>query len=461
MAGRGGLPDLASMPNRDFYEVLSVPRTADAEAIRKAYRRKALRCHPDKTGQDPANIELFQLVQRAYEVLSDEKKRRIYDQYGERGVVLMESMGDVAPFIDPDILLAMNTLFFVGTLIAALLIMFPAFISVRADNKVFWSWGVVFIPLFIVDLFLLFALLSTRSTKQTPEDEEEDGFTEDRTANFERREQREKKKKLKASSNSLVRWCYFGLFLLFQIFLVLRLDDTVDWNWAIVFIPWFLMEILNVIDITVAYVRTIRQGAIPLPYDEDPESQTPGTRPFSSMEKLALFFDSYSTFPLRIIQAALLIAKFNGDISASWGLVFLPTWLWAFIQILVIIMEHVAVRRATAAAGKPAELRVLLVGRIIFLIIMAFFLYLGVGLLVKRLEDGMGTPSTAVILIPVFIISSLLFCCFCCCLPCLVCCMRRGLEAELNGEDDVPIGEIVASDRRITYVATGEPSTSA
>ena len=73
----------------------------------QAYRRKALRYHPDKTGHDPAAAEQFQLVQRAYEVLSDDKKRAIFDKYGERGILMMEQMGEVAPFIDPDIILAM------------------------------------------------------------------------------------------------------------------------------------------------------------------------------------------------------------------------------------------------------------------------------------------------------------------------------------------------------------------
>ena len=56
----------------------------------QAYRKLALKYHPDKTS-DPDASEKFQLVKRAHDVLTDDKKRKIYDRYGERGVVMTES----------------------------------------------------------------------------------------------------------------------------------------------------------------------------------------------------------------------------------------------------------------------------------------------------------------------------------------------------------------------------------
>ncbi|KAJ3164639.1 heat shock protein 90, partial [Geranomyces variabilis] len=64
-----------------------------------------------------------------------------YDKYGERGVLMMDQMGNVLPFIDPDFVLAMNASFTIGSLVATLLIVFPALVSVRADRKVTWNWG--------------------------------------------------------------------------------------------------------------------------------------------------------------------------------------------------------------------------------------------------------------------------------------------------------------------------------
>ncbi|MEO6761389.1 MAG: molecular chaperone DnaJ [Candidatus Saccharimonadales bacterium] len=68
---------------RDYYEVLGVGKTASADEIKKAFRRKAVELHPDKQGGDEAK---FKEVNEAYEVLKDTSKRQRYDQFGHAGV---------------------------------------------------------------------------------------------------------------------------------------------------------------------------------------------------------------------------------------------------------------------------------------------------------------------------------------------------------------------------------------
>lgn len=71
---------------RDYYDVLGVSKSADATEIKKAYRKLAMKYHPDKNQGDKEAEEKFKEINEAYEVLSDETKRRNYDQFGHEGV---------------------------------------------------------------------------------------------------------------------------------------------------------------------------------------------------------------------------------------------------------------------------------------------------------------------------------------------------------------------------------------
>eukprot|EP00796_Vickermania_ingenoplastis_P006688 gene6688-4786_t len=71
----------------DYYKILGVPRDASASAIKKAYHQLALKYHPDKNTDNREEAERkFKQVSEAYDVLSDEKKKKIYDQFGEEGL---------------------------------------------------------------------------------------------------------------------------------------------------------------------------------------------------------------------------------------------------------------------------------------------------------------------------------------------------------------------------------------
>ena len=68
--------------NTKLYELLGVPKTASTDEIKRAFKKKALKAHPDKGG----DLELFKELNLANEVLSNPEKREIYDQYGEEGL---------------------------------------------------------------------------------------------------------------------------------------------------------------------------------------------------------------------------------------------------------------------------------------------------------------------------------------------------------------------------------------
>ncbi|WP_421764184.1 molecular chaperone DnaJ [Ekhidna sp.] len=74
------------MAKRDFYEILGVDRSASKEELKKAYRKIAIKYHPDKNPDDKEAEEKFKEAAEAYEILSNDEKRQRYDQFGHQGV---------------------------------------------------------------------------------------------------------------------------------------------------------------------------------------------------------------------------------------------------------------------------------------------------------------------------------------------------------------------------------------
>lgn len=79
---RAKRPSAANVDTKKLYEVLGVEKTADAKEIKKAYRKLAVKHHPDKGGDE----HVFKEINAAYEILSDEEKRKVYDDYGLEGL---------------------------------------------------------------------------------------------------------------------------------------------------------------------------------------------------------------------------------------------------------------------------------------------------------------------------------------------------------------------------------------
>ena len=81
------------MSKRDYYDVLGVARGADDDKLKKAYRRLAMKYHPDRNPDDGAAEESFKEAKEAYDVLSDPRKRGAYDQFGHAGVDTSSAAG--------------------------------------------------------------------------------------------------------------------------------------------------------------------------------------------------------------------------------------------------------------------------------------------------------------------------------------------------------------------------------
>lgn len=89
------------MSGTDYYEILGVEKGADAEAIKKAYRKLALKYHPDRNKDDSQAEEKFKQVNEAYAVLSDPEKRKSYDRFGKDGFNRRFNQEDIYRNFDP------------------------------------------------------------------------------------------------------------------------------------------------------------------------------------------------------------------------------------------------------------------------------------------------------------------------------------------------------------------------
>ena len=82
------------MTKRDYYEILGLDKGASKSDIKKAYRKLALKYHPDKNKEAGAE-EKFKEISEAYAVLYDDEKRKMYDQYGHSGIDQQYSAEDI------------------------------------------------------------------------------------------------------------------------------------------------------------------------------------------------------------------------------------------------------------------------------------------------------------------------------------------------------------------------------
>jgi hypothetical protein len=167
----GGFLNPRGEGSKEFYETLDVPKTATHDEIRVAYRAKSLQYHPDKLRQrgetlNEANADEFRKIKRAYEVLSDPGRKKIYDQLGINGIVLKEEpttffsdqsrMQDLVAKADKG---AYVVIFLSLCLGLAYLVVMPILFSLQVDGTVNINWAFIFLPLWIIYGFTLIAVL--------------------------------------------------------------------------------------------------------------------------------------------------------------------------------------------------------------------------------------------------------------------------------------------------------------
>ena len=362
---------------------------------------------------------------------------------------MLEQMGDMGSLIDPAIILQLNRLFMIATFIVSLLIVFPSFVSLKADVLIEWNWLLVFIPAFIVDVILVILVLKFRIPGT--EDNDDDSSEHTRTDSSPDSPSSKAKKQTRIFKSVLLSYLFF--FTLFQVLVALNLDGITNlqglhWRWGQVFFPFYILEIYHFLMATFFIVSILRLGKNEFIINSIGEA-TQTHSPFTLVEIAKEMFSGYLSWMIRVCQMVLVILKLDGVVTSTWAIIFIPFYLSGIYNFIALLLEYKQINRLRKTSIDPMSIGT---GGIIFKLISfsigCVLFYVGLGLLVGRLDSMTNFPSTAVIFIPLFIVLSILFCCVCCCAPCIVSQGQNAFEEQLM-QSDVRMTQIVPLNHRL------------
>ncbi|KAJ1945289.1 hypothetical protein EC988_005789, partial [Linderina pennispora] len=395
-----------------LYVILGVDTAATPGEIKRAYRRLALQYHPDRS---PTTSQRFVSIQHAYDILSDERMRRIYDRYGDLGIQMAGRMG--GEILDPHVSNLLSALAFISALVAILLILFFALLARRVDMQRPWPFSAVFMPLWTIDGLVLvsvcWAFCLKIGTEATRADDDGDpeasspasdawdhgdasssnsqqpGCADEATALLDRQtrgsgpadRRRGRRKRLRHMRKAmeaqlqgmaqLVPVVYVSLLVLFHVALVLRLDGWVQWSALVVASPWLAIEGIH------SMVLTVKLMANVLKFGET------GGIEISAFLVLAL--DNYWWIAIRAAQALLIILKLDECLAWSWAAVFVPSYLPAIRSLVTLCLLKGQLRSMGDAEIAQNESAIVYGLTAVFLVVSSF-VYSFIALLAWRLS---------------------------------------------------------------------------
>ncbi|KAL1521040.1 hypothetical protein AB1Y20_022595 [Prymnesium parvum] len=417
-----------SDPSKDLYAVLKVRRNATPDEIKKAYRKLALKYHPDK---NPDEGHRFREISVAYTTLSSPAKRDVYDSYGVQGAQFFDSL--VSHGVPPWMLTKAaqcSILALLCVFVLNILVCLPMFVLLRVEGTLQWPWAAVLTPLWVINLILCSVLVAPLCMQH------ERGCRGcrhpcDLMACF-----------------SVLSWratLVLALLLAFELLLTWQLDSEGagrEFGYSIALSPLFvlvaaaLLDSLKHLAIAVYRFRAHHGGS-------DSNMPTPATLRSKALHAL---------FRCLLMACVLLLGlKLDGVLRVSWWLILLPAWLMFAVEGVGLWQ---AWRDVGAAANAPPDERT---ARRVMLVCVSLvsLVLLACLLLLSLLLGGQAHYSATTVLTPLFSFLSLLCCCGCT----LACCSRLAVAAKQAAEEGEGRGEDYS--RRTSDLERGRASSAA
>eukprot|EP01116_Phalansterium_solitarium_P021764 TRINITY_DN6910_c0_g1_i2.p1 TRINITY_DN6910_c0_g1~~TRINITY_DN6910_c0_g1_i2.p1 ORF type:complete len:435 (+),score=24.45 TRINITY_DN6910_c0_g1_i2:190-1494(+) len=404
-----------------LYEILEISKDASQDEIKKAYRRQALKYHPDKqTGADASSqAERFKEINRANTILSNPETRKIYDDFGEQGVQLHENgvFGEDAQlfqlmqfFQSPGLRALFCCLMLLGPL---LILLVPIFVVIKVDEKVDWSWQNVFIPLWILNALPAIYFLIIQPRLQSD--------------------------KLKATTSAI----QFAALLTFQILLCIQLETHV-FAWAEVFIPVYVFEALSIVKALVsASPKRFRKKQYGGPDQADMDDEAAQEAARSGPD--GVLQSTYAAFIVRqlfvpliwLAFVTLVVVRLEGTVF-SWWLVALPLFVILAWKLAIHIADT-SFRLQRINIAEKAQVKGFAIATTVFYALLLSLILIFVVLVTGKIS-GLTYPLGEAF-IPVFIVFGAVACCGCICGPLFCCCagrMPEDMDVERPEGQDTP-----------------------
>lgn len=457
---------LKGADDHELYAALNIEDTdyqsVTVDTIKKQFKKISLSLHPDKLAQrgQAATDEdkgKFLKAKEAYDVLSDPKKRKLYDELGSSGLKVFENPADLNPI---DLLKNFQnnssdrcSVVLLIAFVFACILLFPILFSLKCDGTIDDApWTAIWTPMWIVDAGMLVTALSLFSEKSG----DPDSRREDREG-YENADDMESDANLMPLSEKVANLVTTVLFILIQIFVLVRLDSDSSWSYFAVFIPWFLYEIVVTAILTPsAFVTTIPRPDVSSNLSDNEEGNDDNfmhkiqkeTEYFNKVFEQQAERKSVCVSLLRIWLAIFLALKADGTVDWNWGIVFLPVWLYfllGYVQAAIIRQwanrELQGVDVTAVETGEDPDLahaikvrqgmqlHSVAFSQCFLAPIMPLFITI---MLICRIQVSGASYSTFLIILPVFLILGCCCCAVFCGLCCVSCVDTNELEVELE-----------------------------